>query len=50
MDEQAKKNEVERMLSMPAMAKSSREEVEQSGGYTIHQVCPDLEAQVGWMD
>ena len=35
LDEQAKKNEVERMLKMPAMRESSREGVKESEGYTI---------------
>ena len=35
LDEQAKKNEVERMLKMPATQESSREEVQESDGYTI---------------
>ena len=35
LDEQAKKNEVERMLEMPAMEKSSQEEVGECNGYTI---------------
>ena len=35
LDEQAKQNEVECMLKMPAMEKASREEVEECSGYTI---------------
>ena len=35
LDEQAKKNEVERMLKMPAMEKASQEEVGECNGYTI---------------
>ena len=35
LDEQARRNEVERMLQMPAMERSNRSEVEECDGYTI---------------